>query len=857
MPKPPEPNWGNPVVHDFSGYPLGRGGFAAHGWTDDGTTWTVGSLGGVNVAQNLTPDNSSLKRLDVNLAELRLDAVVVAGTLPYPFIELYECLGGSPVTAAHDLLQFVNPDMMLKLDTYSNGTMTTRATGTLPGPVVQGSTYLIRKLIYSHWLDLTIYPCDADGTPTGPALANAGYDDAGHVVGSGYWQLTAAGGSASVVVRKVTQYTPVASGMSVASPASLTAGGPEVPVVLQFVGQAVDNATAFTTSGGAIGLKTVDNPNQVTLHLTPPAVVGTGQVTITDTTHGLTANLAVVAPVGLGTPAAPVFDEGANPDQEVRMTGAAVPGASGYQWYRSTDPTQLGAALAGKTDPNLLIDTTAAPATEYWYTLGATDGTTFHYSPRRYGTRYDLIDFIGIGDSNMAGAQQTPGQTLFELVAERLKWTGPRPRKVVSHNQALFGASTGTWQPGPGSNYATAIATVPAGRRAAALMWVMLGSNDGSGPAPLPAVTFGSNLKNVLDAAVADGFGTIVLTHPFYQVPGGLNGAITDANVKAVLSYRPVIDGYNGYAGGKVSVRGRMDFARLALDPNLLTAVPGDAIHINDAGAAALAPGTVAGLQSVLDGVSTSGGTGGVVPAAGDVRAGVAVGLGFGTLAVPAPGQVLDGVDYDTDGGVQGTWHPPTVLQVAAGETFGPDGTLVGTFTGSGGGTGGGVNPAPGDVRFGTPVGLGTGTLRVPPADHVLTGTPVDHTTGTVALPPASVVKAGEAYGAANGLVGTYTAAAGPGGGPDPGVLTGAVASADASSAVVDPSDGEAWPGTEGDLTQPDAPKYLTFTSGALRGVTVKVTGYTPPAPPSASATFSWTTPLSGPPAAGVTVELE
>jgi hypothetical protein len=69
--------------------------------------------------------------------------------------------------------------------------------------------------------------------------------------------------------------------------------------------------------------------------------------------------------------------------------------------------------------------------------------------------------------------------------------------------------------------------------------------------------------------------------------------------------------------------------------------------------------------------------------------------------------------------------------------------------------SGGGVVPDAGDVRFGTAVGSGTGTLSVPSAANVLSGTPVDATVGTYVVTSAGNVRSGTAFGAASAQTGT------------------------------------------------------------------------------------------------------
>lgn len=117
-------------------------------------------------------------------------------------------------------------------------------------------------------------------------------------------------------------------------------------------------------------------------------------------------------------------------------------------------------------------------------------------------------------------------------------------------------------------------------------------------------------------------------------------------------------------------------------------------------------------------------------PNAGDVRFGVDRGDGtLGTLVVPAASDVKGGVAYGA-GGTQYT------------------GTYTMTYT------------AAANVRNGTDRGDGTtGTLVVPPAGNVRTSTTFDNgTSGTLALPAASDVKSGIGFGTGGvEFSGTYT----------------------------------------------------------------------------------------------------
>jgi hypothetical protein len=111
--------------------------------------------------------------------------------------------------------------------------------------------------------------------------------------------------------------------------------------------------------------------------------------------------------------------------------------------------------------------------------------------------------------------------------------------------------------------------------------------------------------------------------------------------------------------------------------------------------------------------------SGGTIPAASNVRSGVAVGAGTGTLVVPSAANVRHGVTFDN--GTTGTAYIPAAA----------------------------------DVRLGTHTDATTGTLAVPTASQVLNGVAVDATDGNVVLPMTAVVLAGVTFGPASADSGT------------------------------------------------------------------------------------------------------
>ena len=144
----------------------------------------------------------------------------------------------------------------------------------------------------------------------------------------------------------------------------------------------------------------------------------------------------------------------------------------------------------------------------------------------------------------------------------------------------------------------------------------------------------------------------------------------------------------------------------------------------------------------------------GVIPAATDVRYGVAVGTRNGSLVVPAANIVLSSNTFDN--GTAGTL-PADHVMVAAGGTLpnsavlpaaSADGTLSITFA------------AAGDVRNGTSrgsvnaVSVGNGSLAVPALNQVANGVETDNATGTQAIvfAAATDVRNGTSRGSVNGV---------------------------------------------------------------------------------------------------------
>lgn len=111
-----------------------------------------------------------------------------------------------------------------------------------------------------------------------------------------------------------------------------------------------------------------------------------------------------------------------------------------------------------------------------------------------------------------------------------------------------------------------------------------------------------------------------------------------------------------------------------------------------------------------------------------------------GTMVIPSPENVLEGIIYDN--GTEGTLESQSTADYPA-----EDKVLIGTSYDHNNMTGtlepGGDNPQESDVRFGVPYNhnLNTGKAHIPSSQDVRKNVPVEDTVGQIVIPRASEVK--------------------------------------------------------------------------------------------------------------------
>ena len=286
-------------------------------------------------------------------------------------------------------------------------------------------------------------------------------------------------------------------------------------------------------------------------------------------------------------------------------------------------------------------------------------------------------------------------------------------------------------------------------------------------------------------------------------------------------------------------------------DPNTDGQTPNAALVLNtahfgagNATAGTYTPGTIPAASDVRHGVAVGSTTGTCyVPSASDVRHGTNVDATTGTCYVPTAAQTLYGINVDATTGTvtlpNTDGHTPDASQVLTTAHFGAGNATAGTYvpgtipaagdvrhgTAVGSSTGTAYIPAAADVRYGTNVDATTGTCYVPTAAQTLYGINVDATTGTVTLPntdghtpDASQVLTTAHFGAGNATAGTYV----PGTIPAAGDVRHGTAVGSSTGTAYIPAAADVRYGTNVDATTGTC--YVPTAAQTLYGINVDAT---------------------------------
>lgn len=177
-------------------------------------------------------------------------------------------------------------------------------------------------------------------------------------------------------------------------------------------------------------------------------------------------------------------------NQTVNITAPAPGGGSGaytYQWFQSTDPTALGAPIAGAT-ALALSATGIANDLPYYFVLEVNDGTNTIQSLQIPGVAQPVV-YVGIMSDSWGntitpavGPSVSPSaDAIGNILGPRLASLLNDGTEVVVANGAVGGTNGSQWQPG-GANFNAALALMIADNAnpGAWIVGIALGINDSS-----------------------------------------------------------------------------------------------------------------------------------------------------------------------------------------------------------------------------------------------------------------------------------------------------------------------------------------------------------------------------------------
>ncbi|MCB4811705.1 hypothetical protein LG204_10300 [Methylovorus menthalis] len=233
------------------------------------------------------------------------------------------------------------------------------------------------------------------------------------------------------------------------------------------------------------------------------------------------------------------------------------------QWYRSTVPNVLGAAVPGATSLTL-NDTGLTNGVDYYYTLVSTDGTTSANSKQISAVPAKTI-FIGIISDSWATTTCTTGSTSAatttsaagNILNRKLQAMFKDGTKVTVLNRGIGGTNGSNWQ-GGGANLTNALAAMAA--IASPSNWDVtdhLGVNDSSMSysSPLGGETkaqYKAFQQNICNAVLAWGARRMILHKPPFI--GDISANHNALGIALLKQYGDAIDELAAENPGKVFV---------------------------------------------------------------------------------------------------------------------------------------------------------------------------------------------------------------------------------------------------------------------------------------------------------------
>lgn len=210
-----------------------------------------------------------------------------------------------------------------------------------------------------------------------------------------------------------------------------------------------------------------------------------------------------------------------------------------YQFQRAPDVSGVAGTygnIGTATTSTSIVDSGLTSNTKYWYRCIVTDSAsaTATSVALTLTTKDPTAYYVGfIGTSLSVGYQLSANQDPATVFGRLLSIQAGTYTKIVVVNAAVVGSYTSQWTPGPGGNYANAVAMF----LAAGVDDILFehGTNDST--FEVPATTYQSNVTTIISGLLGLGFKSVFLNYSPFP-----NDGRSTTRLNLMLAYQGVID---------------------------------------------------------------------------------------------------------------------------------------------------------------------------------------------------------------------------------------------------------------------------------------------------------------------------
>ena len=395
--------------------------------------------------------------------------------------------------------------------------------------------------------------------------------------------------------------------------ATATDGGATVSITATLTNSAAALTAAISPASGAGTISTTTPTSGTPFTYTPPASgSGTATVTVTDATDSLSGTCTITyAPAAALTMGALTLN--ANPGTgSVTIGWSAATGGTGtgysYALYRYSSapftPPGTG-TLVGTTAGTSLVDSSPGGSVVYYRVVVTDSGSNTATSTQSgnqgalcVGVATTPISIGFVGDSITAGQ----GASVASPTNASFAWTssvtytdavtncaaalaaGAGNVAVEVTNRGIGGTTSADWATIASGDLSGAVTAFNAASPPVTVVHIQLGTNDAKTAVNTSAATYKSNLQSIISYLQANvpTLQLIVLSPPYYVVPGSGTNAWNEASLPVLRSYHDQLSALDN--GATVRFAEAQNFEHFADNTAQLT----DGIHPTDAGHAAL-----------------------------------------------------------------------------------------------------------------------------------------------------------------------------------------------------------------------------------------------------------------------------